>query len=100
MSVTTDFEHHELHESDDTVSQESCEEEATPTKLEFNDDILSIEYESFSCGFDVNVGLISMWICVPNMNLFLLSPSKLTSFLETASLNLLSLRALPIRNLL
>ena len=28
-----------------------------PTKLEFNDDILSIEYESFSCVLDVNVGL-------------------------------------------
>jgi len=25
--------------------------------LKFNDDVLSIEYESFSCGFDVNVGL-------------------------------------------
>ena len=25
--------------------------------MEINDDILSIEYESFSCGFDVNVGL-------------------------------------------
>jgi len=25
--------------------------------LEFKDDILSIEYEYFSCGFDVNVGL-------------------------------------------
>jgi len=25
-----------------------------PTKLEFNDDILSIEYESFACGFHDN----------------------------------------------
>jgi len=25
-----------------------------PTTLEFNDDILSVEYESFSCGLDVN----------------------------------------------
>ena len=57
MSATTNFEYHELDESDDTVSQESCEEEVTPNKLEFNDDILSIEHESFSCGFDVNVGL-------------------------------------------
>jgi len=57
LSITADFEHHELDESDDTLSPESCAEEATLTKLEFNDDILSIEYESFSCGFDVNVGL-------------------------------------------
>ena len=28
-----------------------------PTILDFKDDTLSIEYESFSCGFDVNVGL-------------------------------------------
>jgi len=28
-----------------------------PTILDFNDGILSIEYESFSCVFDVNVGL-------------------------------------------
>jgi len=28
-----------------------------PTILDFDDDILSIEYESFSCGFDVNVSL-------------------------------------------
>jgi len=57
LSITTDFEHHELDELDGTILQESCEGEATPTRLEFSDDILSIEYESFSCGFDVNVGL-------------------------------------------
>jgi len=28
-----------------------------PTTLKFNNDILSIEYEYFLCGFDVNVGL-------------------------------------------
>jgi len=55
LSVTTDFEHHELDELDDTLSLELYEEEATPTKLEFNNDILSIEYGSFSCEFDVNV---------------------------------------------
>jgi len=37
--------------------QESCEEVIEPTKLELHDDILSIEYESFSCGFDVNASL-------------------------------------------
>jgi len=34
-----------------------------PTKLKFNDVILSIEYESFSCGLDVNVGF-DMDLCV------------------------------------
>jgi len=57
LSVTTNFEHHELDDLDVTLSQESCEEEVTPTKLEFNDDILSIEYEYFSYGFNVNVAL-------------------------------------------
>ena len=28
-----------------------------PTTLKFDDDLVSIEYESFLCGFDVNVGL-------------------------------------------
>ena len=28
-----------------------------PTKLEFNDDILYVEYESFSSGFDINKSL-------------------------------------------
>ena len=85
MSVTTDFKHHELDESDDTLSQKSCVEEATPTKLEFNDDILSTEYESFSCGFDVNVSL-DVDLCAEYAS-FSFDPSKLTSFLNLASLN-------------
>jgi len=34
--------------------QGSCEEIIEPTKLEFNYNILFIEYESFLCGFDIN----------------------------------------------
>ena len=56
MSITLEVERHDFNESD-YISQESCEEEVEPTNLEFNDDILSIEYESFLYGFDVNVGL-------------------------------------------
>jgi len=55
LSVITD-EHHDLDDSD-LCSHESCEKVIEPTKLEFNDGILSIQYKSFSYGFDVNVGL-------------------------------------------
>jgi len=34
-----------------------------PTNFKFNDDILSVKYESFSCRFDVNEGL-DVDICV------------------------------------
>ena len=34
-----------------------CEKEVEPNNLEYDDDILSVEYESFSCGFDINEGL-------------------------------------------
>lgn len=50
MSIPSVVEHH--NKLDDIVVQESCEEEVEPTILEFNDDILSVEYESFSCGFN------------------------------------------------
>ena len=56
MSMKSNIEHHELDESD-FCSHESCEEDVEPTILDIDDDILSIEYESFSCGFDVTLGL-------------------------------------------
>jgi len=94
LSVTIDFEHHEIEESEEPILQRQCEETLEPTRLEFSDDILFIEYEYFSCGFDVNVGL-DIDLCAEYEYFFLLNQSKLTSFLETANLNLL-----PIRNLL
>jgi len=39
------------------ISQESLEEEDDPTNLEFHADILFVEYESFSCELNVNIGL-------------------------------------------
>ena len=45
LSVITD-EHHDLDESD-LCSHDSCEKTLEPTRLEFTDDTLSIEYESF-----------------------------------------------------
>jgi len=57
MSVTPEIEHSDFNESDDTILQETIMEVIAPSTLKFEDDILSIEYESFSCGFDVNVGL-------------------------------------------
>ena len=57
MSITSDIEHHKIDESEEAILQETCAEVIEPTKLEFNNDILSVEYESFLCGFDVNVGL-------------------------------------------
>jgi len=53
MSITSKVEHHDALEH---ISQESCVEVIEPINLEFADDILSIEYESFSYAFDVNVG--------------------------------------------
>jgi len=57
LSVKIDFEHHEIEESEEPILQRHCEETLEPTRLKFIDDILFIEYEYFSCGFDVNVGL-------------------------------------------
>lgn len=98
MSIKFDIEHHDLDESEDN-SPESCVEVIAPTKLEFNDDILSIEYNFF-----FRVGLMSMWvwmwICVLSVNLFLFIPSNLTSFLNLTSLNLLSLRPLSLNILI
>ena len=53
MSITPDVEHRDLDDSKD-ISQGTCEEKIEPTILEFNDDILSVEYKSFACGFDDN----------------------------------------------
>ena len=87
------------NESDSSLgSHHSCEKVIEPSNLQFDDDIFSVEYESISCGFDVNVGLdVDL---SAEYESFSFDPSKLTSFLKIASLNLLSLRALPIRNLL
>ena len=49
MSIPSANEHHDKLAD---ISQESCEEEVEPTTLEFKGDILSVEYESFSYGFN------------------------------------------------
>ena len=43
--------------------QEPCEEEVEPTNLECDDDVLFVEYESCSCGLDVNMGF-AVDLCV------------------------------------
>jgi len=53
MSITPEVEHHDFDMSN-YISRELCKEEVEPTNLEFDDDILSIEYEYFSCGFEIN----------------------------------------------
>jgi len=55
MNVTSKVEHHD--EAEAICFQESCEEQVEPTNLGFDGDILSVEYESFSCGFDANESL-------------------------------------------
>ena len=45
MSKTSEVEHYD--ESHDTSLHESCEQEVEPSSLELDDDILSVEYESF-----------------------------------------------------
>jgi len=51
-SVSEFDEHHEFNESEDI-----CVRVVEPTNLQFDNDNFSVEYESFSCGFDVNEGL-------------------------------------------
>ena len=46
MSTTIEVKHHDFDE------WESCEDELESTNLELDDDILSVEYELFSYGFD------------------------------------------------
>jgi len=72
-SITTKIEHHDLDELEDICLQESCEGVVEPTKLKCNDDILSMEYASFSCGMISMKAL--MWVFVLNMNHFPLMPS-------------------------
>ena len=62
--------------------------------MDFNDDILSIEYKSFSCGFDANVGL-DVDLCAEYES-FSFDPIQLDFFLNLTSLNLLSLRPLSL----
>jgi len=55
-SITPEVEPHELDDSK-AISQEFCDEITEPTILDFDGDILYVEYESFSCEFDVIEGL-------------------------------------------
>ena len=57
MNITPAVEHGDFDESKEAILQEPCEEKVEPTTFEFNDDILYAEFESFSYGFDVIVGL-------------------------------------------
>jgi len=56
ISVTPEVEPRDLDDSK-AISQELHDEVTKPTILDFHDDILYIEYESVSCGFDVTEGL-------------------------------------------
>jgi len=54
MGIATEVKPYVLDDSED-ISQELCNEVTESTILDFDDDILFVEYEDFSCGFDVNV---------------------------------------------
>ena len=56
-----------------------------PINLEFDDDILCVEYESFSCGLDENKGL-DIGFCVQYKS-FSLNPLLVTLSLRNPSLN-------------
>jgi len=75
MSIAPRIELHDLDDSKD-ISQESCEEEVEPTILDFDDDILYAEYESFSCL------KVLIWVFMLNMRHSLLIPSFLTFYLN------------------
>jgi len=51
-SISDEYEHHAFDESDDIYLLESNEKEVERNSLEFNDDIPSVEFVSFSCGSD------------------------------------------------
>ena len=53
MSIPSVVELRDLEYSN-AISQESHEKDIEPTILDFDDDILYVEYESFSCGFDLD----------------------------------------------
>ena len=72
------------------VSQELHDEIPELTIFDFDDNILPIEYESFLVSLVSMEVLIMVFMLI--MSHFLLIPSRLTSFLNLASLNLLSLR--------
>jgi len=56
MSTATEVKPPYLDDSKD-ITQQLCDEVTESTILDFDDDILSIEYESLSCGFDDIVSL-------------------------------------------
>ena len=64
--------------------------------FELDDNILYVEYKSF-CEFDIHGSADDVMLI---MSPSLLTPSKRTSFLNIASLNLLNLRSLPLEILL
>ena len=47
ISITPEVEPRDLAESQEDISQELCDEVTEPTILDFEDDILSIKYESY-----------------------------------------------------
>ena len=56
-SATEFNEHHDSDKLENTCLQKSCEGVVEPPNLEFDDDILSVEYESFACGLNENESL-------------------------------------------
>jgi len=58
ISITPEVEPRDLDESQEVVSQELCDEVTELTILDFDDDILYAEYESFSYEIDVTEGLV------------------------------------------
>jgi len=46
MSITIEVEPHDLDNSKD-ISHKSCKKEDGPTNMEFDDDVLYVEYEFF-----------------------------------------------------
>jgi len=56
ISITPEVEPYDLDDLKD-ISQELCDKVTELTMLDFDDDILYAEYESFSSGFDITKGL-------------------------------------------
>ena len=55
LNIKSNIKHYDLDESEAISLQEPCEEGVEPSDVDFDDDILIKEYESFSYGFDVSV---------------------------------------------
>jgi len=68
LSIPSVVEFHDLDDSN-AISQESREKDIEPTIMDFDDDILSVEYESFLCGFDITASL-DEGFCVEYESLF------------------------------